>query len=204
MNNFLKTAGIALVVSLVVVSVGLWLVGSQSATFGGVGITRYPNSGMAVRCLTVSATAGAVTSCNDGIFVVTGNSIAGNSILTGTLPLSTSTVLTAAQLCTIASIIVTGTTGNATITLPTFASMKAAPQCGGTPVGSLSLGMILNHSTNTVTLVTGASTTIFTQNGVGTTTQLASPYTMAASTTMWQQGVVVDANNLWLSLLPFK
>lgn len=75
MKNTLKIA-LAFVAGAVLTFVGLMLVGNQSAqTFGAaLGITRYPNSGIAARFIAISTTAGTATAGTDGSLSVGGGS----------------------------------------------------------------------------------------------------------------------------------
>ncbi len=73
------TSVIAALVALLVCFVCFVLVGNQSADniFGALGITRMPNSGMAMRYLIISTTAGTATAGADGTFSATGTTTVG-------------------------------------------------------------------------------------------------------------------------------
>lgn len=92
MNNFkqvLVTAAVAAAVSALVFLVGFRLVGNQSVdSLGAVGLTRFPNSGIAARALQITTTPGTVTSFTDGTLSVTGVVTLSSSNATGTLSLS--------------------------------------------------------------------------------------------------------------------
>ncbi len=66
MNNSLKTFGIVFVAALLAFFIGAWLGNNQSGTFGASGITRYPNSGMAMKFLKLTSTPGTATAGSDG------------------------------------------------------------------------------------------------------------------------------------------
>lgn len=74
MKQNLLTALVAALVASLVATLALLLVGNQSAESLGaqLGITRYPNSGIAARFLTISTTAGTATAGADGSFTVSG------------------------------------------------------------------------------------------------------------------------------------
>jgi len=129
MNNYLKAIIIALAV-IVVAGVVFWLVGNQSGNLGAVGINRFPNSGIATRCLAVTTSAGTTNSCTDGALTVSGAATLGNLVYgqtTLTLTYGTSTptsTLTAAQICSNSVISVTATAAATTtaLTLPVATS----------------------------------------------------------------------------------
>lgn len=78
-KQILITAGIAALIASIVWLVGFVLVGNQSGEgiFGSLGITRLPNSGMAMRFLTISTTAGTASAGTDGTLSVSGTSTVG-------------------------------------------------------------------------------------------------------------------------------
>src|SRR3990167_9490545 len=88
MNNS-KTILTSIITSVIVVGVvllGAWLVGNQSAdgTLGALGITRFPNSGIAAQYLKLSSTPGTATAGSAGTLTVSGaTTLSGTTTLTG-------------------------------------------------------------------------------------------------------------------------
>lgn len=145
MNNNLKTVIVAaLVASLITVGVlviGTKLVGNQSADGqsleqmlgAAVGITRFPNSGIAARCLNITTSAGTATACTDGTVTLTGvNTVTGafvvdaigSSVNIQTAGTATTTV-TAAEICDNTLIEWAPRAAVSTATLPTAAALQA-------------------------------------------------------------------------------
>ncbi len=99
MNETLKLAIISAVISAVIASlflfVSYWLVGNPADNLGAAGITRFPNSGMAVRYITATSTPNKVTSGTDGYLQVLG--ITGDTNVNVTITSSTFTGSISAQ-----------------------------------------------------------------------------------------------------------
>lgn len=100
--------------------------------------------------------------------VITGTTVT-NDLIQGSagfaLTLSTSTALTAAQFCAATSIRVVGTPAAMTLTLPAATSSWLA--CGSPNAGSWSTEIIVNDSTNTVTIAGGTGVSL--RNGSSST-----------------------------------
>ena len=95
MKQYIFTFSTVFVAVLLAVFVS-GLVGNQSA-FGGTGITRFPNSGQAMRYLTLTATPGTVTSGTDGQLTATAISNSGTFTQAGAMNISGGTITVASS-----------------------------------------------------------------------------------------------------------
>lgn len=198
--NTLKNIGIATLVAIVVVSVGFWLVGSQSANNGygaTLGITAYPHSGLAARFLIIStSTNPSATGIPDGSIYAPNSLFLGNDVIQGSngwsITTATGTTLTAGQFCSTTSQLISGTTGTTTTTLPSATSTYAL--CGSNvKIGAYSTQLIDNESTNTAAFAAGTGTTFRCETvGNGTTTVTGgctqSAVSLTATSTAWATG----------------
>lgn len=146
MKNYIFTGIAAFVGAILAVVIGFLLVGNQQSAdiLGASGITRMPNSGMAMKFLVLSATPGTATAVGDGILTASGlGTFTGGLTATGgfttdrilfgstgktTVPTSTATstlTLTAAQVCDNALIEWTPSLAASTSTLPTATALVA-------------------------------------------------------------------------------
>ena len=147
-------------VAALVFGVGFWLVNKSADSLGALGITRMPNSGMAMRYLTISTTAGTASAGTDGALSVGGTaSITGETrapvVETGSITTltatSTATVLTAAQVCD-SNVIQWDTYGvSSTLTFP--AATTTVADCLTTNGDSITL-LFDNITTSTSAVVT--------------------------------------------------
>lgn len=143
MNNFLKTAAIALGVSLVVVGGFFWLVGGQSVhDVAGAGITRYPNSGIVARYLKVS-TATPQTAGTDGTFSIGGGTeiqkYACSSVTWNPGSLTTSTITNATSVDLAVSGVVLGDLCHASLDSATSTSLGVGCSIAANGTGTITL-----------------------------------------------------------------
>lgn len=172
MNNLIKTvllqAAVSAVVSAIVFTVGLGLVGSQSAQDLGaaIGTTRFPNSGIVAQYFNASSTsatsnfAGAVSIA--GLFSITGDTHTGSLVQGGSIATLTGTStqsVSAANVCDNSVVQWAPTVTEATATLPTAIALAA--DCM-TSNGDFKDILFLNTSSTATTtvVVANASTTL--------------------------------------------
>lgn len=168
MKNKLTIALIA-VTAVVVVLVGLKLVGNQSAeSFGAaIGITRYPNSGIAARFLNITATAGTATAGTDGSFIASGENRLNTPRNTGgvtVLASSSVRTLTAAEVCD-SAVIVRGdwagiASSTAEVVLPSAGTLFADCLTANGDSFTFLFRNTNATSASTTAVIAGASTTL--------------------------------------------
>ena len=137
MKNYIYIVIASFIGALIAVFIG-GLVNNQSADFGGVGITRFPNSGIASRGAYFGTSM--PTSITDGTLTVTGatalsGTLAATSDVRLKVPVQSGTVtaltggatttISAAQACDSSVITFTPSSANSSTTLPTAATMFA-------------------------------------------------------------------------------
>ncbi len=180
MKNYIYIVIASFIGALIAVFIG-GLVSNQSVDLGGIGITRFPNSGIASRGAYFGTSM--PTSITDGTLTVTGATVlSGATTLTGSVRVlspvttgavtvlsgSTTTVITATQACAgITAYASSSITEASTLNLPTAEAMFAA--CLTTNGDSVT--MFARNMTASTTVITAgsASTTIAIDNG-GTVT----------------------------------
>ena len=118
----------------------------------------------------------------------------------GYVTLTTSTVLTPAQLCAATAIRVANTLANATITIAAATSTWAV--CGINP-GQWSVSRVINDSTNTVSVVAGTGDTFqYVTTGMGTTTYSGTNGIVPATSTMEITGQWDTSSTLYMEFGP--
>ena len=171
MKHTIITAICAAFVAAVVVFTGLTLVGNQSVgetvqQFGAaLGITRYPNSGLAARYLKITTTAGTATAGTDGSFSIGGGTeITGYKCVTatwnpGSLASSSIDGISATSTDIALTGAVAGDLCDASLTSATSSSALVNCTISGTATGTIQL---LNIGSAALDLATGTAKVCYT------------------------------------------